>query len=912
MATLMYNPADTLETEEERQKRLKEEQHNVAAPPIYPYQNDPNQAIPLIRQAPPVTQVNAQGLQVQPQASQNQTQPQAPQINPVTSTYQPNSLQQQALNTGYNAVIQGYNSPVNDLTSQKTQYLLQNPGLGYDAQKINQSKMEQFDLNKNQAFEKARQATAPISGSGKNIEDLTRLSLTNAVERSGFESQLQDESMKKSQQDFLATLAEGRATAETERQKFNTNIGGLSTILAAGEGQENRNLTQAENAVNRGFEWATQNASQDFQKELATLQGKIASGQQMSQNDWNSAQNQLSRELELAKIDKNAAKEKELQNLQQQFTAQQQELQRQFLSSESNLERLGKLTMQEVDISAQKEIEQIRGKIQQGLQLSQNDFVASQSSLDRQLKDAMQNKDIGAQQAAIQKQLDFDKWKTEAGFKFTEEQNSMNRALESSLQLGNQQFQEKMLGLKEKVDMNLMITDQQWKATQSDLDRQLQDAIATKNITAQQQIIKMQQEFQGLQNDLNRKQETDIQNMVINQDKWKTDRTEQLTKLGWKQDEAMQQSQFENQKYMQDYDWKKKELMQQGMNQFEAEQQAKQWAYHSKESDLDRQLQKEIESGRIRLEDRKLLQDSQQFKDKQSFDKWAIEQGIDQQKADRIWQSGENALNRTHDIYMEQIKEEFQKKGMDLQYIMSQIENMNPDQAAAALKKIAEDSGITYNSSLTQTQIGQTYLSKYNLESLDKPGLTPDQIGKMYSEIKSKWLTDAKSLGVSESDAIKIIDNYVDKRNDDGKIYSITGKGLKPTSEGVINKIKNDIVFEQALAKIDEGQKLTTEEYASLASSGKFKTAPYFGTDTIEYTQDARGNTVGYRAWRFKDDVYNWIQSNQGNIFVDQNGDLVKLTGFYEPGTNKDDRLTKAYMTFERLKDNSTYNYNGR
>jgi len=82
------------------------------------------------------------------------------------------------------------------------------------------------------------------------------------------------------------------------------------------------------------------------------------------------------------------------------------------------------------------------------------------------------------------------------------------------------------------------------------------------------------------------------------------------------------------------------------------------------QNELDRQLQREVEGGRItqqekdramdewktkfttasteKMQEKELSQAASQFTSKQDFDKWAIEQNLGNEEAQRLWQSAEN------------------------------------------------------------------------------------------------------------------------------------------------------------------------------------------------------------------------------------------------------------------------------
>jgi len=164
----------------------------------------------------------------------------------------------------------------------------------------------------------------------------------------------------------------------------------------------------------------------------------------------------------------------------------------------------------------------------------------------------------------------------------------------------------------------------------------------------------------------------------------------------------------------------------------------KQWGDYQ-----DRILTREVEAGRIALEDRKILQQAYEFKSKLDWDKEATRLGLDDKERDRIWQSvenlrdrevelakitesarqfddelewmqeaerrgwdhdlakmawqeAENQKDREHDEWMLEAEQEFAEKGLNLTAILSEIEYMLPEQQADVLNDLALRAGITW------------------------------------------------------------------------------------------------------------------------------------------------------------------------------------------------------------------------
>lgn len=149
-----------------------------------------------------------------------------------------------------------------------------------------------------------------------------------------------------------------------------------------------------------------------------------------------------------------------------------------FAAGQAALDRAQQLLVQANDIEGQKALTELKGKIDQGLQLSAQDFEASQSALNRSLQTALQANDLAATKENLQTQLAFDKWKTEAGFEFTAAQNAINNALQITMQTNDIEANKALAELKSKADMDMLLTSQDFDATQANLDRLQKDALS--------------------------------------------------------------------------------------------------------------------------------------------------------------------------------------------------------------------------------------------------------------------------------------------------------------------------------------------------------------------------------------------------------------------------------------------------
>lgn len=82
-----------------------------------------------------------------------------------------------------------------------------------------------------------------------------------------------------------------------------------------------------------------------------------------------------------------------------------------------------------------------------------------------------------------------------------------------------------------------------------------------------------------------------------------------------------------------------------------------------------------------------------------------------------------------------------------------------------------------------------------------------------------------------------------------------------------------------------------------------------FTKSMLEYKQDARGSKYGYRAWRFNDDMYSYLQTNKGKLVTAPNGKTYQIVDYWEPGRGRENRLKTAYVTLRDMTTGNVFNY---
>lgn len=227
---------------------------------------------------------------------------------------------------------------------------------------------------------------------------------------------------------------------------------------------------------------------------------------------------------------------------------------------------------------------------------------------------------------------------------------------------------------------------------------------------------------------------------------WKVERTEALTRAGWSheaaENEADRQATFritemnnaltreieegritlEESKLVQDASQFADELSfrrwatEAGFSDNEAQrawatnERIAEHAFLAGEATLDRQLQTEIEEGRITLAESELAQRIYEFDSQQDFETWALEEGWSQDAIARAWQSGENAADRAHDAQIQMLTNALAVRGMDLNALLSFSADMPPDQQAQFVNELAVGAGLTWTDDDPDSEtFGQTF-----------------------------------------------------------------------------------------------------------------------------------------------------------------------------------------------------------
>jgi hypothetical protein len=280
---------------------------------------------------------------------------------------------------------------------------------------------------------------------------------------------------------------------------------------------------------------------------------------------------------------------------------------------------------------------------------------------------------------------------TEFQQRATSAENAANRGLELAMQSNDQVFQGNMQNAQQSFQYGMALNDQQFEAVQNDINRQLQLAMQNNDYAMAYELQNFKQQFEGTQAELERANALEMQDLAFNQEKWMQGREEALTAAGWDKEDARLQASFEQERWSTQYNAELEKALQSGQNQFEAEQTAMQLATTVAEASLDRQLTREVEAGKLTLEEARITQQAMQFDDELEFRQSELAATLTEAEKSRIWESTENIADRSHESQMTYLRN---KLGVEFGTVMAAIEGMDPTQQAEYLRTIAAESGF--------------------------------------------------------------------------------------------------------------------------------------------------------------------------------------------------------------------------
>ena len=511
-------------------------------------------------------------------------------------------------------------------------------------------------------------------------------------------------------------------------------------------------------------------------------------------------------------------------------------------------------------------------------------------------------------------QFEFEKWASERGF----DENAIDRAWKDSQQ-------ERGISSTEKIAFAGL--NQQERALAEDA-RQFDNRFEFDLWAEQNNMDENQRDrvWSAMMTEKTMAHERDLEMLRTDNDRWKVTQAENLTKLGWDQETALTLANMQA---------------------------------NSIERSLDRQLDAQIAQGQLDSADKDRAQQAAQFKTKMDFDVWAEENNIAQADADRIWQSAEQAKDRTA-VALEgsadrALQYEIQKGNLAVEEWGLALQAM---QAADRLEfdAWATQAGLddasaeriwrsTEAAKDRQLDVGLDYLDKQfqqknmNIQNImpfletmdpeqawgivkqlsDEAGISIPEVftsGNAYQSELASYTSDAVQNGtMSEIQAliaqevsrtgIETYEEFQQYANDtdiaQGDRKAIWDS-IKQTSDTVKSE-NNERAIQNAKIALDAGGKVDLRDARSIVeavNAGNIDNLPFevvTGFEDMGTLTWDNGVGDGKRRWVLSDSAKDWVDANTGKVVMGSNGRLYKVVGA------ADDKNAKKSSAYIKLRD---------
>jgi len=146
--------------------------------------------------------------------------------------------------------------------------------------------------------------------------------------------------------------------------------------------------------------------------------------------------------------------------------------------------------------------------MRENIALSELDYNKTRDGLTREHDLLVQSGNFEQADKVLEKQLAFEDKQAELGREFTAGQNAINNALKSSLAHLDVDSRREFLGLKAKIDKDMLITSADLAAAEGELERLSKEAIANKSIDATFALQEAQNAFSTLKAEADREYNT--------------------------------------------------------------------------------------------------------------------------------------------------------------------------------------------------------------------------------------------------------------------------------------------------------------------------------------------------------------------------------------------------------------------
>jgi hypothetical protein len=514
--------------------------------------------------------------------------------------------------------------------------------------------------------------------------------------------------------------------------------------------------------------------------------------------------------------------------------------------------------------------------------------------------------------------FEFQKWATERGF----DEKAIDRAWQDSQQ-------EKQISSTEKVAFaGLSLDERKLAETGRQFDTRFEfDVWAEQNQLDEAQRTRV---WGAIMQEKSMAHERDLSLLQTDTEKWKIIQAENLTKMGWDQETALTIANLNAQSLEKDLDRQLEAQIQRGLldskdkdrvlaaTQFASQQEFNVWAEQNQisqadadriwqssekakdrvavslESSADRALQREVEAGRLSVEEWSIGLSAMNAANELEFQEWATKAGIDEAATQRAWESAEAAKTRQLEIGMTYLEQQFAEKNMALGTIMPFLETMDPEQAWKIVGDLAKEAGIEVPEVFTGTNAYRSELARVTNEKVKAGTLTQKE---------ATYALEASKAGI---DTQEDFNAWADEIGGFSQQQKATIWDTIKTASSTVKQTTN--TFETAVAAINAGDKVDVRDARAILDAIKTGKSADIGIQVVpNSSDDLQKITEALRwvdgageknRWVLSKAADEWVTRNKGKIYEAANGRLYEVVGKH---TSSKTRKSSEYIEFRDI-----------
>lgn len=349
--------------------------------------------------------------------------------------------------------LQPTNQALQQQTSDMTQKMMTDPNFGMNFNKYNTASLSNYDAQRAQAAQAARQQAGDVGGSGEVQANLMKTLLAQSgADRSALENELDMQAYTTKKQNWTDALTAGLTQQKSDSDLQTQAINNLLSTRSAYEPERAQAQAQ-ENTLD-----LSKVAQQQDLEKMAVQQGYNVTNTQQAQENAIALQ-ELGFDQQTQLVAQQQGYDLTKLKTTQDFTAAQQQIQNDL-----------QLAMQKNDITATENLTVLKGKIDAAAQVQEQ-------------KNAIELQKLGYDQTvqtmAIQQGYDLTKLDKTFGNEMTQLITSANLDTASKSTL---------MELQDKIDTKQLITTQDFEAMQANLERELKVAMQNKDAATEEKL----------------------------------------------------------------------------------------------------------------------------------------------------------------------------------------------------------------------------------------------------------------------------------------------------------------------------------------------------------------------------------------------------------------------------------------